>query len=239
MLEKFKKTKLYLGWAKFIGILKPMTWEKRFEYLWMYYKEYAFCALMLLMVLSVLATVMIHQTKETIVSGILVNTTMSQEGMNYLTQDYKAELAPDDKNKLVELEYTTFSDPADPQLGEESYYASMILTARVSGALLDYMILDKFAMEYYITQEVYLDLREVFTEAELAELDEQKKVIYAMQEGDTERWPIAIVISDLPFAKDNVNSQGDTYFALSGNVRSIETCRNVWERIKAWQSPDA
>ena len=109
MLEKFKKTKLYLGWAKFIGILKPMTWEKRFEYLWMYYKEYAFCALMLLMVLSVLATVLVHQTKDTIVSGILVNTTMSQEGMNYLTQDYKAELAPDDKNKLVELEYTTFS----------------------------------------------------------------------------------------------------------------------------------
>jgi hypothetical protein len=188
--------------------------------------------------ISLLITIIANQSKETIVGGMLVNTTMTQEGMNYLTQDYKAELAPNDKNKLVELEYTTFGDPMDPERGEESYYASMILTARVSGAMLDYIIMDKFAMEYYITQEVYLDLREFFTPEELAELAAKDQVIYAQQAGQEERWPIAIVISDLDYVKDNVTSQGDTYFALSGNVRSLETCRNVWERILAWQSPE-
>lgn len=238
MLEKFKETKLYLGWVKFINDLKPMTWKKRLEYLWMYYKEYAYCAGIVVVAISLLVTIIANQTKETIVSGMLVNTTMTQEGMNYLSQDYKAELAPDDKNKLVELEYTTFGDPTDLERGEESYYASMILTARVSGAMLDYIIMDKFAMEYYITQEVYLDLREFFTQEELAELAAQDKVIYAMQEGETERWPIAVVISDLDYVKDNVTSQGDTYFALSGNVRSLETCRNVWDRIHAWKSAE-
>lgn len=238
MLERFKKTKLYLGWVKFINDLKPMTWKKRLEYLWMYYKEYAYCAGIVVVAISLLITIIANQSKETIVGGMLINTTMTQEGMNYLTQDYKAELAPNDKNKLVELEYTTFGDPMDPGRGEESYYASMILTARVSGAMLDYIIMDKFAMEYYITQEVYLDLREFFTPEELAELAARDQVIYAQQAGQEERWPIAIVISDLDYVKDNVTSQGDTYFALSGNVRSLETCRNVWERILAWQSPE-
>ena len=238
MWEEFKKTEFYLGWVRLINDLKPMTWKKRIDHLWTYYKAALFVAAIVVLVVSFLVTVITNQSKEVIVGGMVVNVSMEQEGMNYLSQDYKAELAPDDKNKLVTLEYTTFQDPSDPQFGEQSYYASMLLTARVSGAMLDYMILDKYAMEYYITQEVYLDLREVFTEEELAELTAQGKVIYAMQEENTERWPIAIVISDLDYVKDNVTSEGDVYFALSGNVRSLETCRNVWERILAWQSKE-
>lgn len=236
MLERFKKTKFYLGWVKFINDLRPMTWKKRLEYLWMYYKEYAYCAGIVLIAISLLVTILVKQTKESVVSGMIINTTMRQEGFNYLSQDYKEVLAPDDKNKIVELDYTTFGDPLDPENGQNSYYASMILTARVSGAMLDYIIMDKFAMEYYITQEVYLDLREFFTEAELAALDAQDKVIYAMQEGDTDRWPIAINITDMPFVQDNVTSGEDTYFALSGNVRSLEMCRDVWNRLNAWES---
>lgn len=238
LLEKFKNTKFYLGCVKLLRDLKPMTWQKRVDHIWTYYKEYIYCFCIAMVFVAFFFTAVGKQTEESLVSGIIVNVSLDQGGMNYLSQDYKAELAPDDKKKLVELDYTAFGDPMDPQLGEQSYYASMILTARVSGALLDYMILDKFAMEYYIAQEVYLDLRKVFTPEELAELDAQNKVIYAMQENNTERWPVAIVISDLPFIEDNQTSEGDVYFALSGNVRSLETCRNVWERILAWQSKE-
>jgi hypothetical protein len=178
----------------------------------------------------------ISRTKETLVSGMMVNITMDPVGMHYMLEGYQNDLAPGDKKHVVELDYTNFGDMMDLEFGESSYYASQILLARVSGKMLDYMILDKFAMEYYITQEVYLDLSKFFTPEELAELDAQKRVIYAMQEGETVRWPIAIVITDIPYVKDNVKNEGDIYFALSGNIRDLDACRNAWERLNAWES---
>jgi hypothetical protein len=232
---KFKETKLYKGFEKLHNDLKPMTWRQRIDHLWTYYKETLIGVAILAITLSVLFTIMTSQAQETVVGGIVVNTSLHPDALAYMTDEYKEEIAPNDKNKLVKLEYTHFGDLMDVENGENSYYSSMILTARVSGGMLDYMILDKFAMEFYITQEVYLDLREFFTEEELAELDAQNKVIYAMQEGETERWPIAVDVSEMPFFKEYVTSEGETYFALSGFVRSLDTCRDVWNRLNNWK----
>lgn len=167
---------------------------------------------------------------------MMINLAVDPVGMNYMKEDYQNEIAPGDKWNVVELDYTNFGDMEDREFGETSYYASQILLARVSGQMLDYIIMDKFAMEYYITQEVYLDLREFFTEEELAQLEAEKRVIWAMQEGDTDRWPIAIKITDIPYVKDNVKNEGDIYFALSGHVRDMDACRSAWERLNAWES---
>ena len=236
--SKFKETKLYKGFQKLYHDLKPMTWRQRIDHLWTYYKEVLLGVAIVGIALSVLITIMTSQAQETIVGGIAVNTTIHPDGIIYMTDEYKAEIAPDDKDKLVKLESTQVGDLMDVENGESSYYSSMILTARVSGGMLDYMILDKFAMEYYITQEVYLDLREFFTEEELAQLDAENKVIYAMQEGETERWPIAVDVSDLPFFEAYVTSEGETYFALSGFVRSLDTCRDVWNRLLNWKAAE-
>ena len=229
--NKFKETKLYLGFAKLAKDLKPMTWRQRIDHLWTYYKEALIGVAILAITFSVMFTIMTSQAEETIVGGIAVNVTMHPDGLLYMTDDYKAEIAPDDKDKLVKLEFTQVGDLMDVENGENNMYSAMILTARVSGAMLDYMILDKFAMEYYITQEVYLNLAEFFTEEELAELDAQGKVVYAMQEGETVRWPIAVEVSDIPFFKEYVTSEDGIYFALSGYVRSQDTCRDVWNRL--------
>lgn len=238
MLERYKQSKFYRGWVKFCSDLKPMSWKQRLEYLWMYYKEYAFLAGLALVAVALVVTMAISRSKETLVSGMMVNINMDPVGMHYMTEGYQNELAPGDKKHVVELDYTNVGDMLDPEFGETSYYSSQILLARVSGQMLDYMILDKFAMEYYIAQEVYLDLSKFFTPEELAELESQGRVIYAMQEGDTVRWPIAIVITDIPFVKDNVKNEGDIYFALSGNIRDLDACRDAWERLNAWESKE-
>lgn len=238
MWQKFKNSKLCKGWCKLINDLKPMNWKQRLDHIWTYYKEYTYVVLFVMIALSLVVTIVVNQTQETIVSGMLVNSTMRQEGYNYLTEDYKQILAPDDKNKLVDLDYTTFGDPMDPETGENSYYASMILTARVSGQMLDYVIMDKFAMEYYMSVDVYLDLREFFTPEELEQLAKEDRIIYVQEEGDEDRMPVVVDISDIPFVKDNITSEGKTYFALSGNVRSLETCRGVWEYLNAWESKE-
>lgn len=236
MWEKFKKNKFYLGWKKLIDDMKPMTWKQRADHIYTYYREYLIFVFFGIIMLGLVVTIISSQSKENVIRGIAVNTSLRPECLSYMTDEYKADLGITDKNKSVELEYTTFGDPMDPENGQNSYYASMILTSRVSGAMLDYMLLDKFAMEYYIAQEVYMDLREFFTQEELDVLEKEKRLIYAQQEGQEDRWVIAVDISDIPFTKDNVTNEGKTYFALSGNVRSLENYRSVWERINAWES---
>lgn len=240
MWEKFKKTKLAQGFIKLKNDLKPMTFKEKCEHLWEYYKEWLIVVFLVVMGIGLLSTIIANRSKDVLVSGMMVNIQMEQTGMNYLTTDYAAYLGATSKNQVAELDYTSFGDPMDPEDGENSYYASMILPARVTGAMLDYMILDEFAMKYYILQDVYMDLREFFTEDELAALAAEDRVIYAMEEGASEedRMPIAVKITNLDFVKDNVNSPGDVFFALSGSSPRRDMCRNAWNYLHAWKKAE-
>ena len=237
MLEKFKTSRFYLGWIKLKNDLKPMTWKQRIEHIWMYYKYYLWVVFLVGFTLSITATMLVSRSRETLVSGIMVNIYMEQEGYNYLSTDYLEDLGGNKKTQVAELTSVNFGDPLDPEEGENSYYSSQILVARVSGQMLDYILLDKFGFEYYASQEVYLDLREVFTEAELSALDAEGKVIYVMEEGATERVPVSIIITDTQYVKDNMHMEGDVYFALSGSTPRPEMCRDAYERILAWEKP--
>ena len=49
---------------------------------------------------------------------------------------------------------------------------------------------------------------------------------------------VAVDITDTAFVKDNVTSEGPIYFALAGNTDKIDTCRDMWEHINQWQTPE-
>lgn len=236
-MGKFKESKLYQGWKRLISDLKPMTWSQRVDHLWTYYKEYLLVLALIGIFLGAGFTVIRAQTQETLVSGMMVNISISQQGYDYLSVDYLEKLGGTEGKHKAELDYTNFSSLEDPTSSEDNYNSMLILLARVSGGLLDYMILDKFAMEYYIVQDVYLDLREFFTEEELEELGD--KVITARQEDETEAWAVAVDITDLPFVQDNIHLEDEDeriYFALSGNTQRPEMCRDAWNYIHAWES---
>lgn len=235
MIEQLKKIRA--SFQKLCADMKPMTFREKCDHLWEYYKEWLLVAFMVTMCLGLVVTMIQERQKEVMIAGMVVNVSMEQRGMNYLTTEYAEYLGATSKNQIADVDYANFGDPMDPENGSDSYYASQILTSRVAGAMLDYMILDKFALEYYIPQEVYADLSKFFTEEELAQLKADNRVIYAMQEGDTERWPIAIDITDIAFVKDMVGSE-DIYFALSGSTPRPEMCRNVWEYLNAWKTPE-
>ena len=236
MWEKFKKTKFFQGCIKLKNDLKPMTFKEKCEHLWEYYKEWLIVVFLVFMGISLLTTIVANRTKDVMVAGMMVNLEVKQEGMNYLRGEYAEYLGATSKNQVAELDYTYFGDPLDPEEGESSYYASMILTARVTGAMLDYMLLDEYAMKYYITYDVYLDLRQFFTEEEFAQLAAEDRIIYAMEEGASEldRIPVAVKITEIDYVKDNVTSAGAVYFALSGSTPRPEMCRNVWNYLHAW-----
>lgn len=238
MRAKWKESKLYLGWVKLCNDMKPMTFKQKVEHIWMYYKEYMLVAFVVLMLIVAVITSAITASKDVIASGIMVNIYIDQEGYNYLSTDYFERLGGDEKDEKVSLEYIYFGDLDDPLNTTDNIGQVEAVVARVEGKMLDYMILDQYAMETYILYEIYMDLGDFFTEEELAELAEADMLIYAQQDGQEEKWPVAVDISSLPFVQDNVNSEGKTYFALAGSTQRMDICRDMWEYLHQWESEE-
>lgn len=224
--------------------LKGMTFLQKVDHLWTYYKEYLLVVFLVLVVISVVATSIANTRKEVLLSGMMVNIKISQQGYNYLSTDYFEEIGGKEGSQVVQLSYTNFESLADPTSGEDNYAAAQALIARVSGGLLDYMILDDLALEFYITQEVFLDLRELFTTEELEQLAQQDLLVYG-QEGDRdsegnlipgtgERIPYAVKMSQLSFTQDTMGGD-EVYFTVSGNHPDLEGVRNMWAYLQAWE----
>lgn len=231
--KTFKQTKFYQELRKLRDEMKPMSWSQRIDHIWTYYKEYIGLFALLIFILTGLISSIISAQKEVVITGIMVNITIDQEGYNYLSTDYADHLQITDDQKVA-LEYTSFLN-LETSNAQQDYYAAMSVIAEVSAKRLDYMILDKMAMSFYAGQEVYMDLRQVFTEEELADFAERELLIYCQEEQQQEPWPAAIKINDFAFIKDNVTSEGDVYFALSGSSEKLEQIRAMWEYIKAWE----
>ncbi len=236
MLEKIKRTAAYQNWLQIKEDMKPMPFWKKVGHLWYCYRLYIcfFCACVF-MVGIIIGSYISASSKEALVSGMLVNMSVTQEGMNYLSTEYEEYLGAEE-HQYVSLEYTQFGPLDDPFNADDNYNKAMVMIARVEGQMLDYMLLDALAMKTYVIYDLYLDLREFFTPEELAQFEAEGKVKYAQYEGDTDKRPVAVDISDTAFVKDTMNGASPIYFALSGHNPKMDKCHNAWDYIHAWES---
>lgn len=228
--------------------LKPMSFREKLDHLWSYYKEYLFMALLVGIVIAFALSTLFNSNKKMLLSGMMINISMSQRGYNYLTQDYHTYLGATPVWEVVQLDTTNFSSLADPTSMEDNYNKSLLLTARVGGQMLDYALLDTMALEFYGTQEVFLDLREFFTPEEIEAMGDraiwmQPEPEDGMEaedydEGELDPWMIAVDVSDLPFFLDNCGEGEKVYFAMSGNNPNKEAVRAFLEYVMDWKSPE-
>lgn len=256
--ERFVNSKFWKEICQLRKEMKPMSFKDKVDHIWTYYKEYIGLVVLFLVITTGLITSMITaaERRESVVTGIMINIVMDQEGRDLVTVDYAKYLGVEEKK--VKLENTDFSD-LTTDLSEENYNASMIVINEVSAKMLDYMIMDKLAMEFYTAQEVYMDLREFFTPEELQEFAAKDMLVFCLEE-DTAAglsqedlyalqmksltaegadiqgcWPAAVKITDMEYIKHNVHNQDDIYFALAGSTLKIQEVRNFWEYINAWK----
>ena len=234
----FKETKFYKGIQKLREDMAPMTFREKVDHIWYYYKTYILVFAVLAFAIGAIIGSVLSK-KESITAGMMVNLTMSAEGYNYLTDEYFARIDGQRKQE-VRLDSTNFSNLESPSVDVEvSYNAAQTLVARVSGGILDYVLLDEGALGFYVWQDVFMDLSEFFTEEELAQLESEGRLRYGQIEETGERWVAAVDISDLPFVKENIGTvnvkDGKVFFALSGRPPHPENCRDIWNYIHEWQ----
>ena len=215
--------------------LKTMSWPQRIDHIWTYYKEVILLAALGIVIAVGFISSFVQANKVNLINGMMVNITMEQTGYNYLTQDFGEQVITQ-KDEEVTLEYTEFLSMADPTSNEDNYYAAMTVIAEVSAKRLEYVIQDKLSLEFYLTQDVFMDLQSFFTPEELAQWED--KLIYGYEEDTNRKWVAAVDITEIPYVRDNVTSEGPIYFSLGGSTEKLEMCRKMWEHILAWESKE-
>lgn len=224
------------GFKKLKEDLSKMTAKEKVRHLWTYYKSTLLVAIIMIVVISIVINSIVNVNTDTIVAGVTVNVQLSEEGMQYLGDDYYNKVY--DGSGLEEVYITDMAmyDITDAEHAEETYYTLMSMAALVSEKELDYMIVNQSALESFIKYESILqDLRTLFTQEELDALG--TKVIHQQAGTDGEKIPIAINISELPFIKDNA-SMGDkaVYITFALNSPREAACRDIYDYILAWKS---
>lgn len=229
--------------------MKEMTFRQKVDHLWTYYGLY-FCAILFLVVFlgAFLISTSINKNKEIMVSGIICNVNVSVKGYNYLSEDYAAYLGCND-NQVVELEGSDFSSLMDPTSAEDNYNAATKLTNLASAHMLDYAILDDFALRHYMgwDKTLFLDLRDCFTEEEMAEFKEKDMIWYVLytdnevefasddiSSDDPRLVPVALKLDKTKFGQDTMQNQ-KAFFVIVGMNKGVDAAVAMWEYIEAWE----
>ncbi len=226
--------------------MQGMTFKEKADHLWTYYKEWLIVLVIGVLMICVTVSSIQNLSKNIVCSATYANITMTPGGMRYMTEEFAKDLGVDNVNDVVEVNYTNFQSLVDPTSSENNYNAAQLLVNMVAAGRMDYTLMDKLAMEFYITQEVFLDLREFFTEAEIQELSEKDMLVW-FQPGDLdeegniipeslkeeERYPIAVKMKDTPFVQKAMGGK-DTYFAVGGREPKLDMVRKAWERMLSY-----
>lgn len=233
-----KETKFYKGYVKLIETLKPMTAKQRVEHIWEYYKEYMFIALMVILLLIAVITSILNSRTEVLFSGALVNVNVTNAGWEYIDGDFFEHIGGVEGKQEVRITSSFFEDMyTSAEKFDINYNVVMSVVSMVSAKSLDYMLMDQNAMEIYLTQDVMMDLSDFFTEEEINAFGD--RLIYLeLEDEDGEsisRSPVALDVTDMPFVQDCLDVKTNCYFALAANTPHLDTCRDFWEYLLAWE----
>lgn len=234
-----KRTKLRQRLYSLKEKLRPMTPRQRIAYIWTYYKIQVFIAIFAVIFIFTIIGNLTNASKETLISGVFANVDMSQEGWDYVDGQFFAYMNGDEQAQAIQLSATDFTDIySNVSIFDSSYTSAMNPVAMVSGGSLDYFVMDEDALRFYMTQEVLLDLSSFFTADELDTFGEKVIYLELVDESDVtvSRCPVAIDISNLPFAQDCLNFSESCYFALASSIPHPDNCRVFWEYLLAWNS---
>lgn len=212
--------------------MSGMTFTKKLDHLWTYYKWVLVIAVIAVIVICTVFSSIRNKQIETLFSGMLINVEVSEEGRAYLTDQWQAVLGEDPRKQKVDLTTTFFQDPST-SLSLELEAGSIIqVTALVAAKELDYMMLDDVGFDYYKDRTVFAPLEEIFSAEQLKQIEDRLKYHADEEYG---RYPIAIDISDIPFAADCLTGSENVYIAFPGNTGRTEQNSRFLDYLLNWE----
>lgn len=197
------------GYRKLRDVLKDMTWQQRWDHL-LYY--YGIAAMVGIIVIIMGVSVIIDACSEKPVylfEGMTINVSWSDKVETAVTTEMFDHLGGTDPEK----QYVICN-----HFVLQEYSAAMIenMYTRVYTGEIDYILVDKFAMDAIAPWGFFTDLNLILSK----ETYEQWKpyFVYAEDDMDGKIFPIAIDISKTEFAKECKYDGDHLYIGFTGNT---------------------
>ena len=217
-------------WQKLRDDMKPMSFREKVDHLWTYYYWVLIVAAIIVTLCLIVHSSITNLNREVLVAGVLVNADVSLEGHDFLEDRYFEKLGGKEGDQEVQITDITFEDPNTTLNIEQTYTASIRLVAMVSAKEVDYVIMDKIGLEFYLGHDMFMDLNELLSQEELEKWKDD--LIY----DDTgETIPVAINIKNTMFAKKYLRTEKDRYIGFAANTQRPDACKILWEYLKEGQ----
>lgn len=235
MVVKGKKLTIKEQWQKLKDELKGMTPKQRLEHLWEYYKWVLGVLFAVVIIVGTIIGSIISLNTETIIAGAIINVPVNMEGFVQL-QDGYYQHAKTEGRQAVALTNFTFLDPYTNV--EQTYTLDIIesVTAMIGSDNLDYVLYDDLALTFFMTPEFFTDLRELFTEEELAAMGNAVIKLQIPETGEV--IPLAIDIRDTVFYDRYIEEGWPIYLSFSVRLPRKDACRDFWQYIKGGNTDD-
>ena len=219
-------------WLELKEALHPMPWNKKLEHLWEYYKWVLVVLIVIGFIISIMVIGYSNARIEGLLYGEIINLSFDTEGVEYLSTDFLEYLGGEPRDQKVSLGMSNLI--VGEQSTYENYYAPLMrVSGDISNLKLDYMLLDSPALATFFNEEVFLDLRELFTAEELEQLGDS--VVYVLYEETGEKIPMAINVTGTAFVQSRMNHENTAYLGFIANTQRKETCRVFYDYFMAYQ----
>lgn len=211
--------------------LAKMTWKQRIEHIWSYYKWGILIAAMIIFVLVGVVSSMLAGQVETLFSGYLVNMYPTEDGQQYLTVQYRDSLGGAAGEQTVLLTAATGISMEEMAASTVGVDTGVQVSAMMGAGSLDYIIMDQEGLDYFIGQNAFLPVTEVLTHDQLE--DRQSALVYHENESG-KSLPLALEITDLPFAINALQHEGPIYIAFPASSARTSTASGFFDYLLEW-----
>ena len=199
--------------------LRPMSWRKRLDHLWTYYRFHALAVVGAIAIVVLLIYGQMIANQDVLISGIFINTDTSKEGYEYLSDGYWSSSGGDRHTRadIIETMVVRYSQENPDQ---DSVTMMTSIDAMISARTLDYMLLDESALSYYGPLENCADLSKVLPKDLYSRLLERIVTIHGIESGG--EYPAAIDVSDSSFAQRFGLTAGPSYLVVVANAKDMD-----------------
>lgn len=219
-------------WQELKDTLRPMPWKKKLEHLWEYYKWVLVVLVVVAAILYIAIVGYSNARVEGLLYGEIVNLNFDMEGVEYLSTDFLEHLDGVEGDQKVSVYMSNLIVGNDSTY--DNYYAPLMRTSsEITNGTLDYLVADSAALTCYFHEEILMDLRELFTEEELAQIGDN--LVYVLYEETGEKIPMAINVTDSAFVTNRITHDTTVYLCFVAGTERTETCKIFYDYFMAYQ----
>lgn len=219
-------------WQELKDTLRPMPWKKKLEHLWEYYKWVLVVLVVVAAILYIAIVGYSNARVEGLLYGEIVNLNFDMEGVEYLSTDFLKHLDGVEGDQKVSV-YMSNLIVGDDSTYENYYVPLMRTSSEITSGTLDYLVADSAALTCYFHEEILMDLRELFTEEELAQIGDN--LVYVLYEETGEKIPMAINVTDSAFVTNRITHDTTVYLGFVAGTERMETCKIFYDYFMAYQ----